>query len=149
MTPQTVVLLSFALSAVGALAVAPLVIKGLKRLKAGQTVLGYVTQHEHKTGTPTMGGIIFLLPVTVVCLVTMTAFSVLAMCLTLGFAVLGFLDDFIKVRFHRNLGLKAYQKIIGCKWGLPPLPRISVSRRRLWAPRFQSPRRVRARWGGG
>ena len=113
MTPQTVVLLSFALSAVGALAVAPLVIKGLKRLKAGQTVLGYVTQHEHKTGTPTMGGIIFLLPVTVVCLVTMTAFSVLAMCLTLGFAVLGFLDDFIKVRFHRNLGLKAYQKIIG------------------------------------
>ena len=52
MTPQTVVLLSFALSAVGALAVAPLVIKGLKRLKAGQTVLGYVTQHEHKTGTP-------------------------------------------------------------------------------------------------
>lgn len=113
MTPQTVVLLSFALSAVGALAVAPLVIKGLKRLKAGQTVLGYVTQHEHKTGTPTMGGVIFLLPVTVVCLVTMTAFSVLAMCLTLGFAVLGFLDDFIKVRFHRNLGLKAYQKIIG------------------------------------
>lgn len=113
MKPGILLLVYFVLSAVCAVAIAPLAVKALKRLKAGQTVLGYVTQHEHKSGTPTMGGIIFLLPAVIVCAVEMTAFSLVAMAVTLGFGVLGFLDDFIKIRFHRNLGLKPYQKIIG------------------------------------
>lgn len=91
----------------------PLVLFLMKKLKAKQTVLGYVTQHENKTGTPTMGGFIFLLPVIIISLIEMSALSVVALSVTLGFCVLGFLDDFIKIRFHRNLGLKAYQKIIG------------------------------------
>ena len=46
------------------------------------------------------------------CLIEFTAFSLVAMSLTIGFGLVGFLDDFIKVKLGRNLGLKAYQKII-------------------------------------
>lgn len=92
---------------------APLVIKLLKRFKAKQTVLGYVSQHEHKTGTPTMGGFIFLLPMIIFSLIEWSPVSIVAMSVTLGFGIIGFLDDFIKIKFSRNLGLKAYQKIIG------------------------------------
>ena len=113
MKPGVLLLVYLIVSAVLALATAPFAVRALRRLKAGQTVLGYVTQHEHKSGTPTMGGIIFLLPAVIVCAVETTAFSLVALVVTLGFAVLGFLDDFIKIKFRRNLGLKPYQKIIG------------------------------------
>ena len=113
MKPGVLLLVYLIVSAVLALATAPFAVRALRRLKAGQTVLGYVTQHEHKSGTPTMGGIIFLLPAAIVCAVETTAFSLVALAVTLGFAVLGFLDDFIKIKFRRNLGLKPYQKIIG------------------------------------
>lgn len=113
MTPGIKLLVYLVVSAVCALAVAPFAVRLLRKLKAGQTVLGYVVQHEHKSGTPTMGGVIFLLPVAVVCAVEATAFSLVALAVTLGFAALGFLDDFIKIKFRRNLGLKAYQKVIG------------------------------------
>lgn len=106
-------LLYFICSAVLALAVAPIIVRLMSRLKAKQTVLGYVKQHEHKSGTPTMGGFIFLLPAFVFSLIEMSSFSVVAIALTFGFCVLGFLDDYIKIRFARNLGLKPYQKIIG------------------------------------
>ena len=113
MKPGVLLLVYLIVSAVLALATAPFAVRALRRLKAGQMVLGYVTQHEHKSGTPTMGGIIFLLPAVIVCAVETTAFSLVALAVTLGFAVLGFLDDFIKIKFRRNLGLKPYQKIIG------------------------------------
>lgn len=93
--------------------IAPLIIKLMSKLKARQTVLGYVKQHEHKSGTPTMGGFIFLLPALVFSLVEFKALSIVAASLTVGFCLIGFLDDFIKIRFSRNLGLKPYQKIIG------------------------------------
>lgn len=93
--------------------IGPLVVKLMSKLKAKQTVLGYVKQHEHKSGTPTMGGFIFLVPALVFSLVEFRRFSLVAMAVTAGFCVLGFLDDFIKIRFSRNLGLKPYQKIIG------------------------------------
>lgn len=48
--------------------IAPLVIKTMKKLKAGQVILGYVSQHSAKEGTPTMGGFIFIIPVAVVTL---------------------------------------------------------------------------------
>lgn len=106
-------LIYFIASAVFSALIAPLVIKITAKLKAKQTVLGYVKQHEHKSGTPTMGGFIFLLPALVFSLVEFKAFSIVAIALTVGFCLLGFLDDFIKIRFSRNLGLKPYQKIIG------------------------------------
>ncbi len=110
-------LVKLSLYFIGAIAlsviVAPLFIKLLSKLKAKQTVLGYVKQHEYKSGTPTMGGFVFLLPTVVFSLVEYSTFSLVGVCVTMGFCVLGFLDDFIKIRYSRNLGLKPYQKIIG------------------------------------
>ena len=113
MSAEVRLLVYFIVSAAVSLIAAPFAVRALRRLKAGQTVLGYVTQHEHKTGTPTMGGVIFLLPLVAVSAAEGTAFALVALALTLGYAALGFLDDLIKIRFRRNLGLKAYQKIVG------------------------------------
>ena len=113
MSGLTKILLYFIASVAFAVLIAPLVIKLMSKLKAKQTVLGYVKQHEHKSGTPTMGGFIFLLPALVFSLVEFQRFSLVAIAVTTGFCVLGFLDDFIKIRYSRNLGLKPYQKIIG------------------------------------
>lgn len=93
--------------------IAPLIIKLMSKLKAKQTVLGYVKQHAQKSGTPTMGGFIFLLPAFAFSFVERGRLAIVATALTFGFCVLGFLDDFIKIRYSRNLGLKPYQKIIG------------------------------------
>lgn len=107
------ILLYFIASVAFSLLVAPPIVKLMSKLKAKQTVLGYVKQHEHKSGTPTMGGFIFLLPTIVFSLVEFKRFSLVATAVTAGFCVLGFLDDYIKIRYARNLGLKPYQKIIG------------------------------------
>ena len=98
------------------LAISPLVIRLAKKLKASQTIYEYVDMHKQKSGTPTMGGIIFLLGSTLAFLCVRQSHSNLAVvCLVcfLAFAVIGFLDDFLKIKLKRNLGLKPYQKIIG------------------------------------
>lgn len=105
--------LYFIASTLLAVIIAPLIIKIMRKLKAKQTVLGYVKQHEAKSGTPTMGGFIFIIPATIFPLVEFGWFSLVAVSVMLGFATLGFLDDFIKIRYARNLGLKPYQKMIG------------------------------------
>lgn len=87
----------------------------LKRLKAGQTILGYVKEHEKKNGTPTMGGLFFIIPASIVFLVLggwKSQISLVALTVGLSFLIVGFLDDFIKVHYRKNEGLKAYQKII-------------------------------------
>ncbi len=90
------------------------VIAFAKRAKASQTILFYVDKHEGKKGTPTMGGIMFLAGVSVAVLAFgREKLGVVALCVTLGYGLIGFLDDFIKIKLKRNLGLKAYQKIIG------------------------------------
>ncbi len=101
---------SFALS----VALGPIVIKAAARLKAGQPILHYVEEHSAKAGTPTMGGWIFILP----CAVTALAFGKgwgfarVAAIATLAYAVIGFLDDLLKIKRHDNQGLRPYQKII-------------------------------------
>lgn len=98
-----------------AMLIAPLVIKVASKLKAKQTILSYVEQHSLKSGTPTFGGIIFLLPFVLISALfggfryTLTR---MALIVTLGYGLIGFLDDFLKVKFKENKGLKAYQKII-------------------------------------
>jgi phospho-N-acetylmuramoyl-pentapeptide-transferase len=87
----------------------------LKKLKFGQTVRddGPKT-HLSKTGTPTMGGIIFIVPLILVSLIQTRGrgeYLLVAVLSTLGFALIGFLDDYIKVVKKRSLGLRAYQKI--------------------------------------
>lgn len=92
-----------------------LILPLLKRLKAGQYILGYVREHKDKGGTPTMGGLAFIAAIIIVALCT---FGVrdgkinLTLAITGGFAVVGFLDDFLKIYRKENEGLKPYQKII-------------------------------------
>lgn len=91
-------------------------LKFLKKRKYGQTILEYVSMHEEKQNTPTMGGIVFLLSTIVVSLLFCDKNNFLlpfTLICTFGFAVIGFLDDYIKVHFKRNLGLTPWQKIIG------------------------------------
>jgi len=95
---------------------APLVIKLAKKARAGQTILHYVEAHKQKEGTPTLGGLIFLLSSGAIFLFFMNGSSrlaLVALAVFFAYGLLGFLDDFIKVRTHKNLGLRAYQKIIG------------------------------------
>ena len=95
--------------------IAPIVIKICKKLKAGQNILEYVTLHSSKQGTPTMGGFIFIIPIAFVSLLFFSANSMLAkVCLAvmLGYGIIGFLDDFIKIKYKHNEGLKPYQKIL-------------------------------------
>ena len=97
--------------------IAPLVIKTMKKLKAGQVILGYVSQHSAKEGTPTMGGLMFIFSILVTILVfgwdAMRAGSfahLYVFAFAAVFGLIGFLDDFQKVKMHRNLGLTAIQK---------------------------------------
>ena len=70
--------------------------------------------HKKKAGTPTMGGWIFLLPVLLLSLIYAKSATIPAvLCITFGFALIGFVDDYIKVVKHRNLGLRAWQKLLG------------------------------------
>jgi len=92
------------------------IIKWLKKLKFGQSILVYVEQHKSKSGTPTMGGIIIILSSIVGYLCfwkTNNMFATISILSLLFFGLLGFLDDFIKIKFKHNEGLKPYQKIIG------------------------------------
>lgn len=106
------IIISFFIS----LILSPLIIKWTKKLKFGQNILSYVENHKSKQGTPTMGGIIFIISsiIATFCLIR-DSFSIclVAMSVFFAFGVLGFLDDFIKIKFKRNLGLRAYQKVIG------------------------------------
>lgn len=86
----------------------------LKKIKVGQPVLKYVEKHKNKNGTPTMGGIFFVFSLLLVFFITKNSGKIALATLTvsLAFFVVGFLDDFLKVKSHDNQGLKAYQKII-------------------------------------
>ena len=106
------VAISFAISAV----LGPVVIPILRNIKCGQTVRedGPAT-HLGKTGTPTMGGILILFSVTVTTLLFMGEFPETApiLFLTIGFGMIGFLDDYIKVVCRRSMGLRPWQKLLG------------------------------------
>ena len=108
-------LLAFLISLSVALILGPLVIKVSKKLKASQTVLHYVKEHESKSGTPTLGGVIFILASLVAgCFFTQNfTLALVALATMFGYGILGFLDDFIKIKFKQNEGLKPYQKVIG------------------------------------
>ena len=94
----------------------PMLIPLLHKLKFGQYIREEGPEaHQKKAGTPTMGGIIFLLSATLVtlifCINNIKALVVLFV--TLGFGLIGFLDDYIKVVKKRNLGLTPLQKMAG------------------------------------
>ena len=91
----------------------------LRALKAGQSIreIG-PTWHNSKSGTPMMGGLMFIFAA-ILCLVgnliagTMQDYTVLyVLLLALCFGLIGFLDDFCKIKFKRNLGLTSIQKAL-------------------------------------
>ena len=87
-----------------------------KKLKLRQTTLHYVEKHSQKSGTPTMGGVIFILSTILSSWIFFSGNVLeawLCLLVMMAYGILGFLDDFIKVRFQQNEGLKPYQKIIG------------------------------------
>ena len=103
------VLISFAISVI----LGPIVIPFLRRLKMGQTerVEG-VQSHLKKAGTPTMGGVIFLIAAVVTTLFYAKDYPnvIPVLFLTLGFGIIGFLDDYLKVVLRRSDGLLPWQK---------------------------------------
>jgi phospho-N-acetylmuramoyl-pentapeptide-transferase len=99
-----------------AVLIAPLFIPILRRLKFGQAIREEGPKgHQKKAGTPTMGGIIILLALTftVIKFANQSVEIFLLLFITLGYGLIGFLDDFIKIVMKRNLGLTAKQKLLG------------------------------------
>lgn len=106
------VIASFAISA----AAGPVVIPILRKMKVGQTVRDDGPQtHLKKNGTPTMGGLIFLFSVVVTSLFYVKDYPKIIPILfvTVGFGIVGFLDDYIKVVLRRSEGLTPGQKMAG------------------------------------
>lgn len=94
----------------------PVFIPFLKRLKFGQYIREEGPQsHQKKSGTPTMGGLIIVISVILTSLLFVKDYPQIIPILftTVGFGLIGFLDDYIKVVMKRNLGLKAWQKMLG------------------------------------
>lgn len=94
----------------------PLLIPFLKKLKFGQ----YVRQegpesHLKKSGTPTMGGIIIVLSISITSVFYIKEHLDIVPVLftTIGFGIIGFMDDYIKVVMKRSMGLKPWQKLLG------------------------------------
>ncbi|KWX70446.1 phospho-N-acetylmuramoyl-pentapeptide-transferase [Paenibacillus jilunlii] len=109
-------LLTIAVSFILAVIAAPLFIPLLRRMKFGQQVRDDGPQtHLKKAGTPTMGGIIIMVAFTLSFLkfsVVNSDFYVLLVA-ALGYGLIGFLDDYIKIAFKRSLGLTPRQKLLG------------------------------------
>ena len=106
------VLISFAISA----ALGPIVIPLLRRMKFGQTEREEGPKsHLKKTGTPTMGGVMILAAIIVTSLIYAKDFPKIipVLFVTVGFGIIGFLDDYIKIILHRSEGLTPGQKMFG------------------------------------
>ena len=106
------VIIAFAISVV----LSPILIPFLKKLKFGQFVRDDGPQsHLKKSGTPTMGGIIILLGIALTSVFYIGEYKdiIPVLFVTIGFGLVGFLDDYIKVVMKRSLGLRAWQKLLG------------------------------------
>ncbi|HOG53183.1 MAG TPA: phospho-N-acetylmuramoyl-pentapeptide-transferase, partial [Bacillota bacterium] len=110
------VLVSFIISCVAGLVSAPFIIRQLKKLKLGQFIRDDGPQtHLVKQGTPSMGGMIMALGtlVAVALSVPKSDDVYMALVTALGFGGIGFVDDYLKVRHRRSLGLKGRFKFLG------------------------------------
>ena len=109
------VYISLFLSFILTTAIAPIFIPFLLKLKVGQTVRDDGPEsHLKKNGTPTMGGIIILIGFIGGSVIFCSRYSntIPIMLITIGFRLIGFIDDFIKVVLKRSMGLRAWQKLL-------------------------------------
>ena len=110
------IMIGFLSSAVLGLILIPI----LKKLQLGQRVSIFVGEaHRKKEGTPTIGGLIFIIPTVVATIaltltdkIPYTANLGIVLLVFLGYACIGFLDDFLSIRRGKNEGLTTYQKLI-------------------------------------
>ncbi len=87
----------------------------LKKLKLKQPILKYVDEHKSKSGTPTMGGLFFIVGGIFTYLIfnrESSRLSNLTIAITLGFMLVGFIDDYLKIKFKHNEGLSVVQKLL-------------------------------------
>ncbi|MEI4803039.1 phospho-N-acetylmuramoyl-pentapeptide-transferase [Bacillus sp. NPDC077411] len=100
-------------------ALSPIFIPFLRRLKFGQSIRDEGPKsHQKKSGTPTMGGIVIFISIMITSIIMMFKFQkgaemYLLLLVTFGYGLIGFLDDYIKVVKKRNLGLTSKQKLVG------------------------------------
>lgn len=104
------VIIAFAISAL----LGPVVIPFLRKLKVGQTERKELESHLKKNGTPTIGGIMILASIIITSLFYVKDYPKIIpiLFMTVGFGVIGFLDDYLKVVLRRSDGLLAWQKMI-------------------------------------
>ncbi|KAB1643980.1 phospho-N-acetylmuramoyl-pentapeptide-transferase [Gulosibacter chungangensis] len=115
------ILIAGAIGMLFTLLLTPVFIKMFNRLRWGQYIReDGPKEHYAKRGTPTMGGIVFVLGATIAYFLAVwlsgegpTAVGLIVLFMMLGHAVIGFIDDFLKVRKHQSLGLGGWQKILG------------------------------------
>lgn len=100
----------------------PIFIPFLRRLKFGQSIREEgPASHQKKSGTPTMGGVMIIVSIVATFILIVLKFFDgppsyqfwLLLFVLVGYGLLGFLDDFIKIAFKRNLGLTSKQKLFG------------------------------------
>ncbi len=91
----------------------------LKKIKAGQRINIYVENHQRKSGTPTMGGLIFIIPTIITTIILIATnkieFSVnllIVMFVFISYSLIGFLDDYLSIKQNQNKGLTQTQKLI-------------------------------------
>ncbi len=109
------ILLAFLCAFILSVVLMPIIIKLFRKKQASQTILDYVENHKDKNGTLTMGGVVFMITTLFLSFLFLkfnqTWFIVLIVSVFYG--ILGLMDDYLKIKFKQNLGLRAYQKIIG------------------------------------
>ena len=106
---------AFLISLILSVVIGYFLIPFLKKVKFGQSILHYVTEHSYKSGTPTMGGVIFILSAIISFFIFSKSDRYLAIvCITVGlsYAIVGFIDDFVKIKLKRNKGLSVFQKTV-------------------------------------
>ena len=109
-------MLGFVLSLIAAVILIPI----LKKLKVGQSVSKLINErHLKKDGTPTIGGLIFIIPTILIMVILhlrgsieFNANLIILMFVFLAYGALGFVDDFLKVKFHNNKGLSIVSRLI-------------------------------------
>ena len=91
----------------------------LKKIKAGQRINVYVEAHQRKSGTPTMGGLIFIIPTIITTIILLLTdkieFSVnllIVMFVFISYGLIGFLDDYLSIKQNQNKGLSQIQKLL-------------------------------------
>ncbi|RWZ60695.1 phospho-N-acetylmuramoyl-pentapeptide-transferase [Halobacillus fulvus] len=117
-----ILLITMAIAFAVTVVISPIIIPFLRRLKFGQAIREEGPEsHQKKSGTPTMGGVMIIISIVVTTLISSffiysgeTSIQLfIVLFVLLGYGLLGFLDDYIKVAMKRNLGLTSKQKMLG------------------------------------